>query len=295
MSFEDTLKQTAGEIENLLSELLTFEGANAPAVIEAMRYSALGQGKRLRPFFVTEASSLFGVERSHGLHAGAAIECIHCYSLVHDDLPAMDDDDLRRGKPTTHIAFTEATAILAGDGLLTFAFEILGRSATHPDPQVRCDLVRLLARAAGAEGMVGGQMLDLEAETKTSTTLDETILLQGMKTGALFRFSCEAGAVLGQAGAEDRAILLTYADRIGLAFQIADDLLDAESTAEELGKRTQKDAEAGKATFIDLLGLEGARTRAHEIADEACDALERYGDAAEDLKRAARFIVDRKN
>lgn len=295
MSFEQSLKQTAAEVEDLMSSLLAFEGADARAVIDAMRYSALGQGKRLRPYFVTETAALFGVDRSHALHAGAAIECIHCYSLVHDDLPAMDDDDLRRGKPTTHIAFSEATAILAGDGLLTFAFEILSRTETHPDPAVRCELVGMLARASGAQGMVGGQMLDLEAEEKPTTTLDETILLQGMKTGALFRFSCEAGAVLGKRGADDLAAMQTYAAKIGLAFQIADDLLDAESTAEEMGKRTQKDADAGKATFIDLLGLEGARARAREIADEACAVLQPYGDAAENLRQAAHFIVDRKS
>jgi farnesyl diphosphate synthase len=294
MGFEDTLKQTADDVDAMLSDILEFNGAAARTVIDAMRYSALGQGKRLRPFFVTEAAKLFDVERTHALRTGCAIECIHCYSLVHDDLPAMDDDDLRRGKPTTHIAFTEATAILAGDGLLTCAFQILSAPETQPEPQVRCELNAMLAQASGAEGMVGGQMLDLEAETRPSTTLDETVLLQGLKTGALFRFSCEAGAVLGQTGESDRAALRTYADRVGLAFQIADDLLDAESTAEELGKRTQKDAEAGKATFIDLLGLDGARARAREIAEEACAALEAYGAAAETLKQAAHFMVDRK-
>ncbi len=294
MGFEDTLKQTADDIDAMLSDLLAFEGAAARAVIDAMRYSALGQGKRLRPFFVTEAAKLFDVDRVHALRTGCAIECIHCYSLVHDDLPAMDDDDLRRGKPTTHIAFTEATAILAGDGLQTCAFQILSAAETHPDPQVRCELMAMLAHASGAEGMVGGQMLDLEAETRPETTLDETVLLQSLKTGALFRFSCEAATVLGQTGENDRAALRTYADRIGLAFQIADDLLDAESTAEELGKRTQKDANAGKATFIDLLGLDGARKRAHEIAEEACAALETYGEAADTLKQAAHFMVERK-
>jgi len=295
MGFENTLKRTALEVEEILSDLLAFDGAEARTVIDAMRYSTLGQGKRLRPFFVTAAAALFGVDRIHGLRAGAAIECIHCYSLVHDDLPAMDDDDLRRGKPTTHIAFGEAPAILAGDGLLTHAFQIVSAPETHPDPAVRCELVTMLAHAAGARGMVGGQMLDLEAESRPSTTLDETITLQSLKTGALFRFSCEAGAVLGQAGEEDRTALRTYADRIGLAFQIADDLLDAESSAEQLGKRTQKDADAGKATFIDLLGLEGARARANDIAEQACAALEKYGDAADTLKQAAHFMVERKS
>jgi farnesyl diphosphate synthase len=294
MSFETRLKRAADEVEVLLGALLDADGAAAPRVVEAMRYSALGQGKRLRPFFVIETAALFDVPRARALRTGAALECIHCYSLVHDDLPAMDDDDLRRGKPTTHIAFDEATAILAGDGLLTIAFEILAHPDTHPDPQVRCDLVSALATASGKEGMVGGQMLDLAAEEQELGDLGEIVTLQSLKTGALFRFSCEAGAILAQAGDAARASLSTYADRIGLAFQIADDLLDAESTAEQLGKRTQKDAVAGKATFIDLLGLDGARARANELVGQACDALGPFAAAADTLKDAARFIVERK-
>ena len=295
MAFLDELAKTADEVDQLLGELLAVEGAKAPRVIEAMRYSSIGQGKRLRPFLVCESAKLFDVDRLQAMRTGAALECIHCYSLVHDDLPAMDDDDLRRGKPTAHIAFDEATAILAGDGLLTYAFEILSDPATHPDAAVRIKLVSELAIAAGAAGMVGGQMLDLEAEEKESHDLEEIIRLQGMKTGALFRFACQSGATLSGAATTEKDALSTYADRIGLAFQIADDILDQESTPEQLGKQTQKDAEAGKATFIDLMGLDGAKRRAHELVDEACAALTPFGNKAGILQEAALFIVERKN
>lgn len=295
MSFQDRLRETAADTEAMLDGLLVLDGNSAGRVVEAMRYASLGQGKRLRPFFVVESAALFDVSRVHALRAGAALECIHCYSLVHDDLPAMDDDKLRRGKPTTHIAFDEATAILAGDGLLTFAFEILAHPDTHPDSAVRADLVLALAGAAGFGGMVGGQMLDLQAEENRSHDLDEIMLIQGLKTGALFRFSCMAGAILGSASLEDRMSLRNYADRVGLAFQIADDILDVESTPEQLGKATQKDAKAGKATFVELLGLEGARARANALIDEACDTLDRFGGKAGILREAARFIVDRKS
>lgn len=295
MTFKQALDNTAQDIDTLLNSLMPLDGAPARNVIEAMRYASISQGKRLRPFFVTESAKLFGVERSYALRAAAAVECVHCYSLVHDDLPAMDDDELRRGKPTTHIAFNEATAILAGDGLLTFAFEILGDAATHPDPAVRVQLVCELAEASGAAGMVGGQMLDLQAEAEESHNLEEIITLQSMKTGALFRYSLLAGATLAQAELEDRAALATYAEKIGLAFQVADDVLDHESTPEELGKQTQKDAEAGKATFIDLYGLEGAKAKAAELVDEGCVVLERFGAKADNLRAAARFIIERKS
>ena len=295
MPFLDELSNTADEIDVLLDRIMPVDSAPAKRVIEAMRYASIGQGKRLRPFLVCESAKLFDVDRLQALRTGAALECIHCYSLVHDDLPAMDDDDLRRGKPTTHIAFDEAAAILAGDGLLTFAFEILASPQTHPDASVRSQLVGELAVAAGPAGMVGGQMLDLEAEARESHDLDEIITLQGMKTGALFRFACEAGAILAQAGAAERSGLSVYADRIGLAFQIADDVLDQESTPEQLGKQTQKDAEAGKATFIDLMGLDGAKARAHGLVDEACAALDVFGNRAGILREAALFIVERKN
>lgn len=293
MSFTDQLSQTAAQVDRLLDQLLPVQPAPAPNVIEAMRYASLGQGKRLRPFYVCESAKLFDVDPVHAVRTGAALECIHCYSLVHDDLPAMDDDDLRRGKPTVHKAFDEATAILAGDGLLTFAFEILADEATHPSAEIRIQLVGELAAAAGIAGMVGGQMLDLQAEAEQSHDAGQIITLQGMKTGALFRFALLAGATLGQAGEEDRAALKTYAENLGLAFQIADDVLDQESTPEQLGKQTQKDADAGKATFIDLFGLEGAKAKARELAKEGCAAIEIFGDKADILREAAWFIVER--
>ena len=291
-SFPQALARCAAETDALLDRLMPPDAFPAPRVTEAMRYAALGQGKRLRPFLVVESSALFGVPRAQALRAGAALECVHCYSLVHDDLPAMDDDDLRRGKPTAHKAFDEATAILAGDALLTYAFEILSHADTHPDPKVRLALVAGLAKAAGVAGMVGGQMLDIEAETRTGSDLAQIIEIQSLKTGALFRHACEAGAILGGA---DPAPLARYAERIGLAFQIADDILDVESTPEELGKATQKDKGMGKATFVDLLGLSGAKARAAELVEEAIASLAPYGAKAEILNAAARFIVSRKS
>jgi farnesyl diphosphate synthase len=295
MSFALSLKAVAEEIDRLLGELLPLEGAAAPRVVEAMRYAALAEGKRLRPFFLVESARVLGAGRAHALRAGAALECVHCYSLVHDDLPAMDDDDLRRGRPTCHKAFDEATAILAGDGLLTLAFGILSDEATHPKPAVRSQLVLELARAAGHAGMVGGQMLDLEAEAGACDDIDAIVRLQSMKTGALFRFALEAGAILAEADGEARAALALYAEKVGLAFQIADDILDVESTPEQLGKATQKDRSAGKATFIDLLGLDGARAKAGLLVEEASASLARFGPTADTLREAARFIVERRN
>lgn len=291
MSFEDALAACAAETEALLDRLLPVNAAPARRVVEAMRYAALGQGKRLRPFLVVESASLFGVDRDRALRVGAALECVHCYSLAHDDLPAMDDDDLRRGRPTLHRAFDEATAILAGDALLTYAFEIVADEATHDDPRVRLALVSSLARAAGMAGMVGGQMLDIEAEARISSMLSEITLIQSLKTGALFRYACEAGAVLGGA---DPAPLRAYADAIGLAFQIADDILDIESTPEALGKATQKDKGLGKATFVDLLGLDAAKARAAELVEDAIASLTPYGSKAQILNEAANFIVARR-
>jgi farnesyl diphosphate synthase len=232
MNFENALKRTAAEVDRLLDQILSLDTARAPRVVEAMRYASIGQGKRIRPFFVTVSARILDVPAERALRTGVALECVHCYSLVHDDLPAMDDDDLRRGKPTCHKAFDEATAILAGDGLLTLAFDILADPLTHPDPKVRVELIANLARAAGHAGMVGGQMLDLEAEQQSASDLEHIVLMQGMKTGALFRYSLEAGAILAEAAPADRAALVIFADRIGLAFQIADDVLDVESTPE---------------------------------------------------------------
>ncbi len=294
MTFLEALKKTAQDVDRLLDRLIPLEGAAAPRVVEAMRYSALGAGKRIRPFFVRESARILGADDYAALRAGAALECVHCYSLVHDDLPAMDDDDLRRGRPTVHKQFDEATAILAGDGLLTHAFLILAGEETHPEANVRAELIAALAQAAGHEGMVGGQMLDLQAEETASHAEDEVLRIQRLKTGALFRFALMAGAILAGAGEEDRRRMREYADAVGLAFQIADDILDVEATPEELGKATGKDAEAGKATFVDLYGVDGARKRAQAMVDQAITAIDIYGRRADLLREAARFIIERR-
>lgn len=288
------LADAAAEVEGMLDALLVTDGAPDRRIYDAMRYTTLGGGKRLRPFLVLESARLFDVARLSALRTGAALELIHCYSLVHDDLPAMDDDDLRRGKPTVHREFDEATAVLAGDGLLTMAFQVVSDPETHPNAEIRSALVFALARAAGVRGMVGGQMIDLEAETK-SLNLDEITLLQQLKTGALIGFACEAGAMLGQAADSDRAALRRYADTLGLAFQIADDLLDVEGSVEETGKAVGKDADAGKATFVSLLGIDGAKAKANALVDEAVGHLSGFDERADLLRATARFVVDRRN
>jgi len=294
MPFEDKLKETARALEAHLDKLMPEQGAPAPRLIAAMRHGALGAGKRLRPFLLIETARLCGLEGKGPLHVAAALECVHCYSLIHDDLPCMDDDDLRRGQPTVHIAFNEATALLAGDALLTLAFEILGDPETHQDANIRAELITQLAKAAGGAGMIAGQMRDLEAETK-STDLAETIALQKLKTGALIEYACWAGARLAGASEGDRAALTAYAGDIGLAFQITDDLLDAEGKSADVGKRTGKDAEAGKATFVALLGSDGARAKAEGLIANALDRLERFGPQADILRDTARFITSRKS
>ena len=262
-------------------------------LLEAMRYSALGGGKRLRPFLLVESAALFGAADQAGVYrAAAALEMIHCYSLVHDDLPAMDDDDLRRGKPTTHKAFDEATAILAGDGLLTHAFDVMADPATHADPMIRADLTLGLARASGLGGMAGGQMLDLAAEGKTLSG-DAIMTLQAMKTGALIRFGCEGGAVFAGAPTEERARLRTFGEIIGRAFQLADDLLDVTASAAEMGKKTGKDAEQGKATLVGLYGLDESRRRLDGLVDEARGILAPHGARGSVLIEAAEFIAAR--
>ena len=288
------LAEAAAEVETVLDGILASEGAPEPLIYEAMRYTTLGGGKRLRPFLVMESARLFDVPKISALRTGAALELIHCYSLVHDDLPAMDDDDLRRGKPTVHKQFDEATAILAGDGLLTMAFEVLADPATHPDAAIRAALVLAIAKAAGVRGMVGGQMIDLEAETKT-LNLAEITRLQQLKTGALIGFACEAGAMLGRAPDDAQKALRAYADTLGLAFQIADDLLDVEGSVEETGKAVGKDANAGKATFVSLLGVDGARKQANALVDQAVSHLSAFDDRADLLRLTARFVVDRRN
>ena len=287
--FETALREAAAATDAVLEQVLC--ASASPRLLSSMRYAALGAGKRLRPFLVIESARLFNVPPASALRVGAALECVHCYSLVHDDLPAMDDDDLRRGKPTAHKKFDEATAILAGDSLLTLAFEILAHGETHTDAEVRSDLVSELAQASGMNGMAGGQMLDIEAEAGAAQTLDSIIRIQAHKTGALFRFACEAGAIM--AGA-DRTPLCRYADDIGLAFQIADDLLDLESSPEALGKATQKDLQRGKATIASLMGRDAAQLKAQALVESAIAALAPYGSAADTLRTAAHFIVSRK-
>src|ERR1700733_2989423 len=297
--------ETAGkDFDDLLDRLLTAttvsgEIARPERLMEAIRYSCLGGGKRLRPFMVVESANLFEVPRPQALMAGAALECVHCYSLVHDDLPAMDNDDLRRGQPTAHKKYDEATAILAGDGLLTFAFDLLSRTQTHPDPAVRVELVGGLARASGLGGMVGGQMLDLAAEGRFTGSgpqrlgEDGVLTLQAMKTGALLRFACQAGGMLGLATTQQRKALERYGAAVGQAFQIADDLLDVEGDAAPVGKQTGKDAAAGKATIVGVLGIDRSKERLKSLVEEASSALSVFGERADVLKMAAKFVAER--
>ncbi len=301
--FAERLKTVADQIEATLGSLLATlplagEIHRPARLLEAMRYATLGGGKRLRPFLVVETARAFGVEGEGVLRTACALEMIHCYSLVHDDLPAMDDDDLRRGRPTAHIQFDEATAILAGDALLTYAFDVLADEATHPDPTVRIALVLGLARASGLGGMAGGQALDLEAE-KAETPLDAGAILrlQAMKTGALLLFGVEAGAILARADTPQRVALDRYGRSLGAAFQIADDILDTESDTATLGKAAGKDAGRNKGTLVTTLGLEAAKARRDALAVEAQAALESLGSSirTDMLAEAARFTAQRRN
>lgn len=301
--FPARLSSIAAETEKTLNQLLgeapiAGEITRPPRLVVAMRYAALDGGKRLRPFLLVETAAVFGVARAGALMAGAALELVHCYSLVHDDLPDMDDDDLRRGRPTVHKAFDEATAILVGDALLTLAFDVMSRNEVHTDPKIRVALISELARAAGLGGMAGGQMLDLAAEgrfdSKRALTEKEIATLQAMKTGALIRFACRAGAILGQADKVELAGIDRYGAAIGQAFQIADDLLDVESDAKTLGKAAGKDAAAGKATLVAALGIDGARARLKELVAEADAALAPFGTKSDILRAAARFVAERK-
>ena len=291
--FPEALAQAATLTNSALDRLLVVPPDLEARVYQAMRYSALAPGKRLRPFLVLAGARLFGVARRCALQVAAAIEMVHAYSLVHDDLPAMDDSDLRRGRPTCHKEFDEATAVLAGDGLLTTAFEVLAHSDTHADPAVRCELVAALAAAAGAAGMVGGQMIDLIAEHQL-LDIGAITRLQRMKTGALIAFACEAGAILAKAPAEPRTALRGYAHDLGLAFQIADDLLDVEGSAAETGKPVGADAAAGKATFVSILGVARARAQAELLVRQAVAHLDLFGGRAELLREAARFVISRR-
>jgi len=294
MAIIQDVERVARMVEARLDALIEPEpGSSGLArLIEAMRYAALGGGKRLRPFLLIEAARLFGVAETDALDAGVALECVHCYSLVHDDLPAMDDDKVRRGRPTTHITFGEATAILAGDSLLTLAFDILSRPTTVADAAVRVELVSLLAQAAGTDGMAGGQALDLAAEGKSLGPM-EVARMQAMKTGALFQFACAAGATLGRADGRAREALAAYASAFGQAFQLADDLLDAEGDAAMVGKAVAKDAGRGKATLVALLGIEAARARLAALVEDAEASLAPFAARADTLKQTARFIASR--
>jgi farnesyl diphosphate synthase len=294
ISFAEALTQAAQMTDVALDRLLVVPPGLEARVYEAMRYAALAPGKRMRPFFVLAGANLFGVAHRCALQVSAAIEMVHAYSMVHDDLPAMDDSDLRRGRPTCHKEFDEATAILAGDGLLTMAFGVLADPDTHGDSAVRCELVSALAAAAGAGGMVGGQMIDLIAESQ-ALDIGAITRLQRMKTGALIAFSCEAGAILGKAPGDLRIALRGYAHDLGLAYQIADDLLDVEGSAAETGKPVGADAAAGKATFVSILGVERARAQADLLIRQAIAHLDLFEQRAELLREAARFVITRRS
>jgi len=294
LDLQRALSRVAGIVENALESLLpAVDGAEA-RLVDAMRYATLGGGKRLRAFLVMETANLFSVSETCAARVAAAVEMLHAYSLVHDDLPAMDDDDLRRGKPSTHKAFDEATAILAGDALQTRAFEVMAEPDTHSDPEARCDLVMAFGAAVGARGMVGGQMIDMVTEGQT---LDAPAVtrLQALKTGRLIQFSAEAGAILGRAPYRQRHQIAAYGRDLGTAFQIADDLLDVEGTTEETGKTAGKDAAAGKATMVAILGPEMARAHADMLASQAADHLEGFGERAVLLRALAAYVVRRRS
>jgi farnesyl diphosphate synthase len=287
-AFEETVSFTNATLDALLPKP---SGPEA-RLLEAMRYAALGGGKRLRAFFVLQTGNLFGVDRRALGRVAAAVECLHAYSLVHDDLPAMDNDDLRRGQPTVHKAFDEATAILAGDALLTHAFGLIASPEAHGDPYVRCELISRLYAASGHGGMVGGQMMDLAFEGQ-DPPLPEITRLQRMKTAALITFCCEAGAIMGKSSARPLHALSAYGQEVGLAYQIADDLLDMEGTEAQTGKGVRKDAKRGKATVVSVLGPERARAQADALAAQAIAHLEMFDDKADLLRAAARFAIER--
>jgi farnesyl diphosphate synthase len=291
---DSALSEAADAVNRTLEQLVTPVDGPERRVIDAMRYAVMGGGKRIRPFLVLNGARLFDVPELGALRTAAAVEMVHSYSLVHDDLPAMDNADLRRGRPSVHRQFDEATAILAGDGLLTQAFEVLAHEETHVNPLVRAELVLALARAAGAAGMVGGQMIDLEAQHAT-LDLEAITRLQRMKTGAIIGFSCVAGAILASTPPKERRALQLYAEDLGLAFQIADDLLDVESSAAVTGKPVGQDQAAGKATFVAVLGVDEARRRAKAIAERAASRLAAFEERADLLRDMAQFVVTRRS
>ncbi|MFW6413265.1 MAG: polyprenyl synthetase family protein [Oceanicaulis sp.] len=293
--FEQALAETADRITVALDALIPRPDGPEKRLISAMRYAALGPGKRIRPFLTIECGRLVGADERALLRAACAVECVHAYSLIHDDLPAMDDDDVRRGRDTVHIAYDEATAILAGDALQSVAFEILAEPETCPSPSARAELVRRLAKAAGARGMAGGQMIDMAIEAGEETDIAVVTRCQRMKTGALIGFCTEAGALIADAPKEARVALEGFAHDLGLCYQIVDDLLDAEGDETLTGKRTRKDAGQGKATFVSILGIEGARDRAGRLAGQAKDHLELFGSEARLLRDAVDYVLDRQS
>lgn len=292
LSLKPAIDAIGHAIDQRFDRLLPVPDDARAQLYEAMRYCAIGGGKRMRPLLVVAACDLFHVDKERSLRVAIAVECIHCYSLIHDDLPCMDDDDMRRGKPTLHKHFDEATAVLAGDALHALAFEVLADEATHEDPFVRSELVRELARASGPAGMAGGQMMDLVAENE-AFDLPTTTRLQQLKTGALIAFCLEAGAIMGRVGDPQRKRLRGYAKDLGLAFQIADDVLDVEGDSARTGKAVRKDEEAGKATFVSLLGLDRAKQQAEMLIDQAIGHLSGFGQEADLLRAIARFAIER--
>jgi len=292
-AFRDRLSSVATQMESVLATVLPERSGRQAIIMEAVRYAALGGGKRLRPFLMIETARMLGYEEAPIWNVAAALECLHVYSLVHDDLPAMDDDDLRRGKPTVHKAYDEAIAVLAGDALLTRSFGIISDPALDLSPAIRLELVSLLAKAGGMFGMIGGQVVDI---TVSEFDRDEDLIidLQSMKTGALISYAVEAGAIIAGATAKEKEKLTIYAECLGLAFQIKDDILDVEGDAKDVGKAVGKDAALGKATFVSILGLEGAKKRAQNLADQAKDQMVNFGDAADTLCHIVDFVLQRK-
>lgn len=287
------LQDTSDRVNKTITRLLPETDRPESRLFDAMRHGVLNGGKRLRPFLCIQSAKLFNVDEARARRVATAIEFVHCYSLIHDDLPAMDDSDLRRGKPSTHKAFDEATAILAGDALLTLAFEVLSINDTHEDPRVRCELIRSLAQASGGQGLCGGQILDLMGETE-EFDLGTISRLQRMKTGKLMAFACESGAILGRSDEPHRKALVNYAHDLGLAFQVTDDILDVEGNVVELGKETGQDNDAGKSTFVSTMGKDQAKSRAEMLIAQAKRHLHVFGDRADTLKELADYVLERR-